>query len=115
MAKKKFEFKRYQYKLGTISMDICDFNKMIKESLESIWSKYSLNTITTLTQMNPNPTTITTNANTISANWDYGKYSWDVISPSVSNFSVRFNDAWDVASSFEPTTITTTATTAANG
>ena len=93
MAKKKFEYKRYQYKLSPIGMSISEFNKMVKESLESIWSKYGLNTITT--------------------NWASTDYSWEVISPSVTNYSVSFNDAWNTASRFEPYTITTT--TATNG
>lgn len=92
MAKKKFEYKRYQYKLSPIGMSISEFNKLVRESLDSIWSKYGLNTITTTsTLIDPNPTTITTN-------WASTNYSWDVISPSVSNYSVRFNDAWDTVS-----------------
>lgn len=107
MAKKKFEYKRYQYKLGPIGMSISEFNKMVNESLESIWLKYGLNTITTTasTLTNPNPTTITTN-------WASTDYSWEVISPSVTNYTVSFNDAWNTVSSFEPTTITTTTTAA---
>lgn len=106
MAKKKFEYKRYQYKLSPIGMSVSEFNKMVKESLESIWSKYGLNTITTTSTLT-NPTTITTN-------WASTDYSWEVTSPSVSNYSVSFNNAWNTVSRFEPYTITATAA-AANG
>lgn len=109
MAKKKFEYKRYQYKLSPIGMSISEFNKLVRESLDSIWSKYGLNTITTTsTLIDPNPTTITTN-------WDSIDYSWEVTRPSVTNYSVRFNDAWNTVSRFEPTTITTTTAAVANG
>lgn len=103
MAKKKFEYKRYQYKLSSIGMSISEFNKLVRESLDSIWAKYGLNTITTTsTLIDPN-TMITTN-------WDSTDYSWDVTSPSVSNYSVRFNDAWNTVSS-----LTTTTAAVANG
>lgn len=88
MAKKKFEYKRYQYKLSPIGMSIYELNNLVRESL----SKYYLNTITTTsTLIDPNPTTITTN-------WASTNYSWDVTSPSVSNYYVRFNDAWNTVS-----------------
>lgn len=103
MAKKKFEYKRYQYKLSSIGMSISEFNKLVRESLDSIWAKYGLNTITTTsTLIDPN-TMITTN-------WDSTDYSWEVTSPSVSNYSVRFNDAWNTVSS-----LTTTTAAVANG
>jgi len=112
MAKKKFEYKRYQYKLSSTGMSISEFNKLVRESLDSIWSKYGLNTITTTSTLtNPNPTTITTN-------WDVTDYSWEVTSPSVSSYSVSFNDGWNTwntLSRFEPTTITTTTAAVANG
>lgn len=109
MAKKKFEYKRYQYKLSPIGMSISEFNKLVRESLDSIWLRYGLNTITT--------TSTLTNPNTmITTNWDSTDYSWEVTSPSVTNYSVRFNDAWNTVSRFEPTTITTATTAAvANG
>ena len=104
MAKKKFEYKRYQYKLSPIGMSISEFNKLVRESLDSIWLRYGLNTITTTSTLtNPNPTTITTN-------WDSIDYSWEVTSPSVTNYSVRFNDAWNTVSS-----LTTTTAAVANG
>ena len=113
MAKKKFEYKRYQYKLSPIGMSISEFNKLVRESLDSIWLKYGLNTITTTSTLtNPNPTTITTPSTAY--NWDSTDYSWEVTSPSVSNYSVSFNDAWNTVSRFEPYTITATAA-AANG
>lgn len=103
MAKKKFEYKRYQYKLSSIGMSISEFNKLVRESLDSIWAKYGLNTITTTsTLIDPN-TMITTN-------WDSTDYSWEVTSPSVTNYSVRFNDAWNTVSS-----LTTTTAAVANG
>lgn len=109
MAKKKFEYKRYQYKLSPIGMSVSEFNKMVKESLESIWSKYGLNTITTTSTLIDINTMITTN-------WDSTDYSWEVTSPSVSNYYVSFNDAWNTVSRFEPSTITTATTAAvANG
>ena len=108
MAKKKFEYKRYQYKLSPIGMSISEFNKLVKESLDSIWLRYGLNTITT--------TSTLTNPNTmITTNWDSIDYSWEVTRPSVTNYSVRFNDAWNTVSRFEPTTITTTTAAVANG
>lgn len=104
MAKKKFEYKRYQYKLSSIGMSISEFNKLVRESLDYIWLKYGLNTITTTSTLtNPNPTTITTN-------WASADYSWDVTSPSVTTYSVRFNDAWNTVSS-----LTTTTAAVANG
>ena len=103
MAKKKFEYKRYQYKLSPIGMSISEFNKLVKESLDSIWLRYGLNTITT--------TSTLTNPNTmITTNWDSTDYSWEVTSPSVTNYSVRFNDAWNTVSS-----LTTTTAAVANG
>lgn len=103
MAKKKFEYKRYQYKLSSIGMSISEFNKLVRESLDSIWAKYGLNTITTTsTLIDPN-TMITTN-------WDSTDYSWEVTSPSVTTYSVRFNDAWNTVSS-----LTTTTAAVANG